>query len=83
MFTPRDRLLGIRNIHFGERILFRKNQFTKEIIMAKDIKVYDLLISCPSDVSEYVEMLEKEVNHFNNFFGRKNNIIVRTSVLTY
>ena len=29
--------------------------------MAKDIKVYDLLISCPSDVSEYVEMLEKEV----------------------
>lgn len=46
--------------------------------MAKDIKVYDLLISCPSDVSEYVEMLEKEVNHFNNFFGRKNNIIVRT-----
>ena len=46
--------------------------------MAKDIKVYDLLISCPSDVSECVEMLEKEVNHFNNFFGRKNNIIVRT-----
>lgn len=46
--------------------------------MAKEIKVYDLLISCPSDVSESVEMLEKEVNQFNNFFGRKNNIIVRT-----
>ena len=46
--------------------------------MPKDIKVYDLLISCPSDVSEYVEMLEKEINHFNNLFGRKNNIIVRT-----
>lgn len=46
--------------------------------MAKDIKVYDLLISCPSDVMESVEMLEKEVNHFNNFFGSKNNIIVRT-----
>lgn len=46
--------------------------------MPKDTKVYDLLISCPSDVSEYVEMLEKEVNHFNNFFGGKNNIIVRT-----
>lgn len=60
------------DIHFGGRILFRKKQFTKEIIiMAKDIKVYDLLISCPSDVSEYVEMLEKEINHFNNFFGRK------------
>lgn len=46
--------------------------------MPKDIKVYDLLISCPSDVSEYVEMLEKEINHFNNLFGRKNDIIVRT-----
>ena len=59
MITPGDRLFGMGNIHFGERILFRKNQFTKEIIMAKNIKVYDLLISCPSDVSEYVEMLEK------------------------
>lgn len=27
--------------------------------MPKDIKVYDLLISCPSDVSEYIEMLER------------------------
>lgn len=31
--------------------------------MAKDIRVYDLLISCPSDVAEYVELLERAVNH--------------------
>ena len=46
--------------------------------MPNNIIVYDLLISCPSDVAEYVDMLEKEVLHFNNFFGRSNNIIVRT-----
>lgn len=46
--------------------------------MPNNIIVYDLLISCPSDVAEYVDMLEKEVIHFNNFFGRSNNIIVRT-----
>lgn len=26
-FTPGDRLLGTENIHFGERILFRKSGF--------------------------------------------------------
>lgn len=38
--------------------------------MPSKITVYDLLISCPSDVSEYVDMLEKEIIHFNNFYGR-------------
>lgn len=46
--------------------------------MPNSIIVYDLLISCPSDVAEYVDMLEKEVIHFNNCFGRSHNIIVRT-----
>lgn len=46
--------------------------------MPSNITVYDLLISCPSDVSEYVGMLEKEIIHFNNFYGRSNNVIVRT-----
>ena len=46
--------------------------------MPSKITVYDLLISCPSDVSEYVDMLEKEIIHFNNFYGRSNNVIVRT-----
>lgn len=46
--------------------------------MSKRIIVYDLLISCPSDVSNYFEILEKEINRFNNLFGRFNDIIVRT-----
>lgn len=46
--------------------------------MAKYIKAYDLLISCPSDITEYVEMLEKEITRFNNIFGREKDIIVRT-----
>lgn len=50
----------------------------EETIMPNNITVYDLLISCPSDVAEYVDMLEKEVLHFNNFFGRFNNVIIRT-----
>ena len=45
--------------------------------MAKDIKAYDLLISCPSDVTDCVDMLEKEIHRFNDLFGRRNNIIVR------
>ena len=46
--------------------------------MPSKITVYDLLISCPSDVSDLIDVLEKEVNHFNNFFGRSNNVIIRT-----
>lgn len=46
--------------------------------MPSKITVYDLLVSCPSDVSDLIDVLEKEVNHFNNFFGRSNNVIIRT-----
>lgn len=42
------------------------------------IKVYDLLISCPSDISPYVSQLETAVNYFNNHYGRNNKIGVRT-----
>ena len=46
--------------------------------MTNDIMVYDLLISCPSDVSQYVELLERQIHLFNNFYGRSKNIIVRS-----
>ena len=46
--------------------------------MPSKITVYDLLISCPSDVSDLIDVLEKEVNYFNNVFGRSNNVIIRT-----
>ncbi len=42
------------------------------------IKVYDLLISCPSDIAPYVPQLETAVNYFNNHYGRNNKIGIRT-----
>ena len=50
----------------------------EEVVMPKNIQVYDMLISCPSDVSVLVELIEKEIRSFNNFFGRSNDIVVRT-----
>ncbi len=46
--------------------------------MPKMITVYDLLLSCPSDVSQYIDTLVESVNQFNNHFGRNNIIIIRT-----
>lgn len=46
--------------------------------MAKSITAYDLLISCPGDVSQFVDKLENAVSKFNNFYGRENDIILRT-----
>jgi len=43
----------------------------------KAVTVYDLLISCPGDVSQFVEGLENAMDKFNNFFGRENSIILR------
>ncbi|MDR1993474.1 MAG: response regulator [Nitrososphaerota archaeon] len=44
----------------------------------KTATVYDLLISCPSDVAPFVDKLEDTINKFNNFYGRENNVVVRT-----
>lgn len=46
--------------------------------MSTKVTAYDLLVSCPSDVMEYVQKIENEVHSFNNFFGHSNNIVVRT-----
>ncbi len=46
--------------------------------MAKLCTVYDLLISCPSDVAKYVPMIELAANYFNNQFGRSNDVVIRT-----
>lgn len=48
--------------------------------MSTKVTAYDLLISCPSDVMEYVQKIENEVDRFNNFFGRSNNIVVRLGI---
>lgn len=44
----------------------------------KGITIYDLLISCPGDVTEYVEMIKECVENFNRGIGKLNNIEVVT-----
>ena len=39
--------------------------------------VYDILISCPGDVSQFIDKLENAINKFNNFFGRENRVVLR------
>ncbi|MDR1820914.1 MAG: response regulator [Oscillospiraceae bacterium] len=45
--------------------------------MAKIVSAYDVLISCPGDVSPFVDLLERAIGKFNNFYGRENDVILR------
>ena len=38
------------------------------------VTVYDLLISCPGDVIEYLELIKEAVDNFNKLYGYLNNI---------
>lgn len=40
------------------------------------ITAYDLLLSCPGDVLEYIDIIREEVANFNRVFGILNNIDV-------
>ena len=42
------------------------------------ITAYDLLISCPGDVIEYLDVIKESVESFNRVFGRINNIEIVT-----
>jgi len=44
----------------------------------KGITAYDLLISCPGDVLEYLDVIKDSVESFNRVFGMINNIEVVT-----
>lgn len=46
--------------------------------MAKTRTYYDLLISCPSDVKEELQIINEQVDNFNRMFGRINNISIDT-----
>ena len=45
--------------------------------MPKSIVAYDLLISCPSDVSSSIPGIIQAVDEFNSLFGRQHDIVVR------
>ena len=44
----------------------------------KGITAYDLLISCPGDVTVYLEIINKSVDNFNRYIGKVNNIEIVT-----
>ena len=46
--------------------------------MPKNTTIYDLLISCPGDVLEYVSVIEECVENFNKSIGNLNNIRLET-----
>ncbi len=45
--------------------------------MPTKMTVYDLLISCPSDVSEFIPEIEKTVYRFNSVYGKELQMMVR------
>lgn len=45
--------------------------------MPKKATIYDVLVSCPSDVKQFVSILEKTINKFNYLYGKEKDIILR------
>ena len=37
--------------------------------MARNVTQYDLLISCPGDIKDEVELIDQAVNEFNTMFS--------------
>lgn len=42
------------------------------------ITAYDLLISCPGDVEDYIDIIKECVNNFNRTIGEANNSLIET-----
>jgi len=42
--------------------------------MPRNLTIYDLLISCPTDVTEELEVIKSVVQQFNDIFGKGNNV---------
>lgn len=46
--------------------------------MPKTITVYNVLISCPSDVGEYIDSIKRGIHRFNRTNGECRDIMLRT-----
>lgn len=46
--------------------------------MARNVTQYDLLISCPGDIKDEVELVDQAVNEFNTMFSDTIGITIRT-----
>ena len=45
------------------------------------VTIYDLLISCPGDVTGYLQLIKEAVDNFNKLYGSLNNIQVSIQAL--
>ena len=45
--------------------------------MPKTVTRYDVLISCPSDVGEYIENIKRSIHRFNSTYGDYRDVILR------
>jgi hypothetical protein len=46
--------------------------------MPKTVTAYNVLISCPSDVGEYIDSIKRGVHRFNSTLGEYRDIVLRT-----
>lgn len=46
--------------------------------MPRETNVYDLLISCPGDISTELDLITKVVDEFNRYHGSSNNTFIQT-----
>ena len=44
--------------------------------MPKTVTRYDVLISCPSDVGEYIENIKRSIHRFNSTYGDYRDVIL-------
>ena len=44
--------------------------------MPVTVESYSIMISCPSDVEEYLDRIEKSIQRFNSTFGKEHNIVL-------
>ena len=52
-------------------------KFLEDTWMPREgVAIYDLLISCPGDVTGYLQLIKEAVDNFNKLYGSLNNIQV-------
>ena len=52
-------------------------KFLEDTWMPREgVTIYDLLISCPGDVTSYLQLIKEAVDNFNKLYGSLNNIQV-------
>ena len=52
-------------------------KFPEDTWMPREgVTIYDILISCPGDVTGYLQLIKEAVDNFNKLYGSLNNIQV-------